>query len=60
MDRADAATWPEFMTTEQVAWAIGVKDQRTVLALIRAGTLPATRIGHAYRVSKAAVLGLLR
>lgn len=57
--RTDSKAWPEFMTAEEVAYVIGLKDVRTVLKMIRDGKLRATKFGNLYRVSKAAVMDLL-
>lgn len=51
LDPNDSRTWPELMTTTEVAQAMRI-NQRTVLAMINDGRLRARRAGTAYRVSR--------
>lgn len=55
LDPNDSRTWPELMTTTEVAQALRI-NQRTVLAMINDGRLRARRAGTAYRVSRSWLL----
>ncbi len=55
LDPNDSSTWPELMTTTEVAQALRVHP-RTVLAMISDGRLRARRAGTAYRVSRSWLL----
>ncbi len=55
LDPNDSRTWPELMSTTEVAQALRI-NQRTVLAMIGDGRLRARRAGTAYRVSRSWLL----
>lgn len=51
LDINDAATWPQFMTVDEVAHVIRL-GRRSTLNQIRSGEITAQKVGGTYRVSK--------
>lgn len=51
LDISDPATWPQFMTVDEVAHVIRL-GKRATLGQIRIGEIQARKVGGTYRVSK--------
>jgi excisionase family DNA binding protein len=57
LDPRDKATWPEFLTTAEVAVILAV-DVQVVRRLVANGRLAGIRMGRGYRIPKQSLLDL--
>lgn len=58
LDITDAATWPEFMTAEEVAEVLRISGI-AARALIRNGEIAGQKVGTAYRVPKSSLMAFM-